>query len=79
MQVDPIKPTLKAPGSNRLKLKIDILLSTAARKFNLSRHSKAKLLELFEKEEEYKRLKKEAEDRKLITLLKVGRCRLTPG
>jgi len=37
VQVDPIKPTLKAPGSERLILKYDQLLSTFAFKSN-SRH-----------------------------------------
>ena len=41
MQVDPIKPTLKAPGLKRLKLKCDKLLSTFALKFNLLRYSEA--------------------------------------
>jgi hypothetical protein len=34
VQVDPIEPTLKAPGSERLKLKCDDLLSNFAFKFN---------------------------------------------
>ena len=38
MQVDPITPTLKAPGTKRLKLKCDILLSTSAFTFNLRRY-----------------------------------------
>ena len=38
MQVDPIRPTLKAPGSKRLKLKHDGLLSYFAFKFNMRRH-----------------------------------------
>ena len=42
MQVDPMKPKLKPPGTKRLKLKCDILLSTSALKFNLRRHSKVK-------------------------------------
>ena len=37
MQVDPIKPTLKAPGTKRLKLKCDKSLSKFAFKFNLRR------------------------------------------
>ena len=41
MQVDPIKPTLKAPGAEHLKLKCDILLSNFAFKFNLRRYTKA--------------------------------------
>ena len=37
MQVDPIKPTLKAPGTKRLKLKCDTLRSRFASKSNLCR------------------------------------------
>jgi hypothetical protein len=44
VQVDPIKPTLNPPGSKRLKLKWDILLSTFAFKFNLRRYSEGKLI-----------------------------------
>jgi len=39
VQVDPIKPTLKPPGTNRLKLKYDDLLSIFAFKFNLRRYN----------------------------------------
>ena len=41
MQVDSIKPTLKAPGIKRLKLKYDEPLSNFAFKFNLRRYSAA--------------------------------------
>jgi hypothetical protein len=37
VQVDPIKPALKAPGTKRLKLKCDEQLSNFAFKFNLRR------------------------------------------
>ena len=37
MQVDPIKPTLKAPGIQRLKLKYYEPLSSFGLKFNLRR------------------------------------------
>ena len=40
MQVAPIKPKLKAPGSKRLKLRYDGPLSNFAFKFNLRRYSK---------------------------------------
>jgi hypothetical protein len=40
VQVDPIKPTLKAPGTKRLKLEYDDLLSIFGFEFNLRRHSK---------------------------------------
>ena len=39
VQVDPMKPKLKPPGTNRLKLKCDILLSTSAFKVNLRRYT----------------------------------------
>jgi hypothetical protein len=38
VQVDPIKPTLKPPGTKRLKLKYHKLLSSSAFKFNLRRY-----------------------------------------
>jgi hypothetical protein len=40
VQVDPIKATLKAPGTKRLKLKSDELLSSFAFNFNMRRYSK---------------------------------------
>jgi hypothetical protein len=39
VQVDPIKPKLKAPGTKHLKLKCDMLLSTFAVKFNLRQYT----------------------------------------
>jgi len=39
MQVDPIKPTLNAPGTERLKLKYEELLSNFGFKFNLRRYT----------------------------------------
>jgi hypothetical protein len=39
--VDPIKPSLKAPGTQRLKLQYDQMLSEFASKFNLRRYTKA--------------------------------------
>ena len=39
VQVDPIKPTLKAPGTKRLKLKYDKLLSSFAFNFNLRHYT----------------------------------------
>ena len=38
VQVDPIKPMLRAPGTERLKLKQSVLLSRFAFKFNLRRY-----------------------------------------
>jgi len=40
VQVHPIKPTLKAPGTKRLKLEYDVLLSNFAFRFNMRRYSK---------------------------------------
>ena len=40
MQIDPIKPALKAPGIKRLELINDGPLSNIAFNFNLRRHSK---------------------------------------
>ena len=42
-QVDPIKPTMKAPGTKLLKLDFDELLSSFAFKFDLRRYTKAVL------------------------------------
>jgi hypothetical protein len=41
VQVDPIKPTLKAPGTRRLTLNCDELLSSSAFKINLRRYNVA--------------------------------------
>jgi len=38
VQVDPIKPTLKAPGTERLELKYEELLSNFGLKINLRRY-----------------------------------------
>jgi len=39
LQVDPIKPKLKLPGTKRFKVTCDMLLSTSAFKFNLRRYT----------------------------------------
>ena len=39
MQVNPIKPKLKPPGTKRLKLNRDILQSTSGFEFNLRRYN----------------------------------------
>ena len=41
VQVEPMKPTLKVPGTKRLNLKYDELLSSFAFNFNLRRYIKA--------------------------------------
>jgi hypothetical protein len=46
VQVEPIKPLLKAPGTKRLKLQYGELLSNFGIKFNLRRYNQAlRLLE----------------------------------
>ena len=45
MQVDRIKPTLKAPGTKRLRLEDEKLLSNSAFKFILRRYSTARDLD----------------------------------
>jgi hypothetical protein len=40
VHVDPIRPKLKPPGTQRLKLNCDVLLSTSAFEFNLRRYMK---------------------------------------
>ena len=40
VQVDPIKPKFTAPGTRRLKLKYDLLLSKLAFNFNLCRYTR---------------------------------------
>jgi hypothetical protein len=42
VQVDPMKPRLKPPGTERLKLRCDILLSTSAFKLNLRRYTQGR-------------------------------------
>jgi len=39
VQIDPINPQLKAPGTKRLNLKCDELLSSFAFEFNLRRYN----------------------------------------
>jgi len=41
VQVDPMKPKLKLPGSKRLEQKCDVPLSNIALKFNLCRCTEA--------------------------------------
>ena len=40
VQVDPMKPKMTPPGTKRLKLKCDTLLSPSAFKFDLRRYTK---------------------------------------
>jgi len=62
VQVHPIKPTVTATGTKRLKLKCDKLLSNVAFKFNLRRYNA----------EAAKGMKAAN-----LEMAKVGRCRFT--
>ena len=67
VQVEPMKPTLKAPGTKRLTLKYDKLLSSFGFNFNLRRYIAAckwhvKQERERERERERARLKSLAED-----------------
>ena len=64
MQVDPIKPMLKAPGKKRLKRKCDEPPSNFAFKFNMHRYNKLDYVNL-------------VTAHRMTTAIKVGRCRLT--
>jgi len=74
VQVDPIKPTLKAPGAKRWKLEHEKLLSNFDVNFNVRRYSSVKL-----KDSVFRRCEAAlgggvaAFDASLL----VGRCRLT--
>ena len=69
MQVDPIKPKLKAPGTKRLKLKYVELLSSSGFKFNLRRCNKGDNPLALPAPEGYGGHGGD----------KVGRCKLTPS
>jgi len=45
VQVDPIKPKLKPPGTKRLNLKLDMLLSSSAFKFSWRRYNESEVTE----------------------------------
>jgi len=64
VQVEPMKPKLKPPGTKRSKLKCGILLSTSAFKISLRRYN-----------EGYYKICKDRGSCGLNTM--VGRCRLT--
>ena len=72
MQVDPIRPTLKAPGTKRFKLDCDELLSTFALKFNLRRYSQETILNLLLRNYLHYNLYDQAE--KLRSKVEPGRC-----
>jgi hypothetical protein len=79
VQVDPIKPTLKAPGSKRLKLKSEELLSSFAFNFNLRPYIMARVAlatelppEVFEEEDPPDRT---FEDNYVASMAEVGPSR----
>jgi hypothetical protein len=89
VQVEPIKPTLKAPISKRLKLKRDEPLSNAAFNFNLRCYTKAgkyalrfdRDLERDDRRTDGRPTRPTSFSRVLVSHLddKVGRDRLTPS
>ena len=72
MQVDPIKPTLKAPGTKRLKLKCDEPLLNFAFNSKLRRYNMAMVDWLIAARADVNAARSDG-----YTPLKVGRCRLT--
>ena len=76
MQVDPIKPTLKAPGIKLLKLEHEKLLSNLAFKFNLRRYGK--VVKSAREVGARKKLKSTRNSPGDAEAASVGRCRLTP-
>ena len=71
MQVDPIKPMLKAPGTKRLKLRCDKLLSDVVFNFNLRRYTEGGRLEGFQVAEGGAAAFDEAALRKVVQNLKL--------
>jgi hypothetical protein len=74
VQLDPIKLTLKAPRSKRLKPKCDELLSNVVFNVNVRRYTKERSLALRLAATEEKGQQALME---LAAALEVGRCRLT--
>jgi len=74
VQVDPMKPTLKAPGSKRLKLEHEKLLSNVGFNFNLRRYNVVPLNSI--RNHPPPELLEESH---CAAVCEVGRCRLTPG
>ena len=77
VHVGPMKPTLKEPGTKRLKLNYDVPLSTFAFKFNLRRYTTAGSPRRHVASRLPRRLRRRRPVRRLHTLLLVGRCWLT--
>jgi len=68
VQIDPIQPTLKAPGSERLKPKHVEVLSSFAFRFNVRRYMMGP--------ETFTRYFKD-DNTRVTKMIVVGRCRLT--
>jgi len=77
VQVDPMRPKLKPPGTKRLKLiKCDLLLSSFTFEFNLRRYTKMYLIAHATEEGIVIDLEPIEQGSELL-LNGVGRCRLT--
>jgi hypothetical protein len=76
VQLDPVKPTLKAPGTKRLKVKDDEPLPSSAFKVNLRRYSSEEEAEAEKNSQSVDYLlKRDAENR----VIQACWCSLTPG
>ena len=87
MHIDPMKPNSKPPGTKRLKLKCDLLLSISAFNFNLRRFSEedALLRHAYRWETDVRAVGRHCKQRPYRAAATdvqgrsvVGRCRLTP-
>jgi hypothetical protein len=83
VQVEPIKPTLKAPGTVRLSLQYDELLSSFPFKVNLRRYTLASAATMHAQLESavaarLAAFEQEAARAEAAAANTVGRCRLTP-
>jgi hypothetical protein len=84
MPIDPNKLKLKPPGTKRLKLNCDVLLSTSAFNFNLRRYMKVSqkkynlaVITVLGKEADAVVVDDSKVAKECVQYLKVGRCWLT--
>jgi len=73
VQVDPIKPRFKAPGSKRFTLRYDEPLSNVAFKFNLRRHNEGRAMSFLYMDEVYENFRKDKKTLK-VGVTRVIRC-----
>ena len=78
MQADPIRPMLKAPGTEHLKLKFDVLLSNCGLKFDLRQYIMGDFTSQPFGPTHYDFAGYSQGFDQLADLIKAGRCRLRP-